>query len=275
MASASNYLQNNAKRTALLQGYLKIESIVLLVIALVMTVLCWLDLFVVPWMWPIWLIGGIVGATAVAMSNTRDKRKINKAREQIVEREINADDLHISELQAGVSRALYQHKSIQKMITARTEDFGRLSSHMDEWLRRVHQLAGGLDTVLRHPRVLEHFYTVMDTNEVKDANFDSIAGLDNATAVVTAQHGDHQRYDEGYNKLILARDAVAQARNGLNATIDHVVSVNEVLRHTRQHTLSEQHLDQMNTMLLGELDALTETQRVVNKLAAAYDIRLA
>jgi hypothetical protein len=273
-ANVGNRFEASARRAALFKGYTRPEAIIIVVLAVVMAAVCLADVLLPPWTWPIWIVLGALGATVIAFTSTRDVQQVNKIKEEIVSEEIDSNDLQISELQAGVARALYQHKSIHKMIAARSEDFASVSSNLDEWLNRVYRLASGLDTILRHPRVLEHFHTVMETNEVKNANFDSLAGLDNAAAVVTAGHAGEQAFDEDYNKLILARDAVAQSRNSLNATIDHVVSVNEVLRHTRQHTLGEQHISQMQVMLQGEIDTLAEAQRIVYKLGAAYDIDL-
>ncbi len=272
-STARPQFDQNANRNALIKGFLRIESLICLALGLVMMSLCLLDIFWLPETWWLWLVLGIAGACLIAYSNTRDKAVVRKIKEEIVSEEINSNDLQVSELQAGVSRASYQHKSIQKMIAARTEDFGALNGSLDEWLQKCYSVSRGLDTILRHPRVLEHFYSAMDMNEVKSANMDSIAAFNNAAAVAIGGQTD-RALDEDYNKLIYARDAVAQVREALNKTIDHVVSVSEVLRHTRAMTLGPEHIGQMNNMLLSELEMLGETQRVVYKLGAAYEVPL-
>jgi hypothetical protein len=272
-SSAHTQFQQNAMRNALIKGFMRIESIICLAIGIGIAILCLLDIFWLPEMWWLWLLFGFAGAGIIAFANTRDKKAVHKIKEDIVSDEINSNDLQVSELQAGVSRASYQHKSIQKMIAARTEDFGQMNASLDEWLQRCYGVSRGLDTILRHPRVLEHFYSVMDAGEVKSANLDSIAAFNNAAAIAIGGQTD-RALDEDYNKLIFARDAVAQVRESLNQTIDHVVSVSEVLRHTRAMTLGPEHITQMNAMLQSEIQMLGETQRVVYKLGGAYEVPL-
>lgn len=273
MASVSNNFQQSARRSALIQGFLRIETIIVLVISLIMATLCWLNVFWLPETWWLWLLMGGIGACAMAWTSTRDPKLVRNLANDIVHEEISADTVRIAELQAGVARALYQHRSILKLMAARTEDFGNLSASLDEWVTRVYTIARGMDTILQHPRVLEHFYSVMDHNHVKDANLDSITSFNNAAALVTANHVNEEA-DEDYNKLILARDVVAQSREAISQTIDHVVSINEVLRHTRAMTLTGEHVTQMMSMLSSELDTLAESQRAVAKLAAAYEVEL-
>lgn len=273
MATVSNNFQQSARRSALIQGFLRIETIIIMVISLIMAALCWLNLFWLPETWWLWLLLGGVGACAMAWTSTRDPKLVRNIANDIVHEEISAETVRIAELQAGVARALYQHRSILKLMAARTEDFGNLSNSLDEWVTRVYTIARGMDTILQHPRVLEHFYSVMDHNQVKDANLDSIASFNNAAALVTANHVNEE-VDEDYNKLILARDVVAQSREAISQTIDHVVSINEVLRHTRAMTLTHEHVTQMMSMLSSELDALAESQRAVAKLAMAYGVEL-
>jgi hypothetical protein len=271
-AGIGNSLEADARRGALMRGLTRPES---LIIAGVSVALAAVSFFVQPLrdIWWVWLVFGVLGSFAIAFSHARNKATVHKVKEAIVEETIDANELQVSELQAGVARAMYQHKTIQKMIAVRTEAFGQLPLSLDEWLGRVNKIARGLDTILRHPRVLEHFYSVMQTNEVKSANLDSIAAFQNAAGLVIAGHGD-QELDEEYNKLVFARDAVAQVRAGINTTIDHVVSIAEVLRHTRAMTLSTDHIQQMSGMLQSELDTLLDLQKLVYKLGSAYEVTL-
>jgi hypothetical protein len=271
-AGIGNSLETDAKRNALMRGLLRPEALIIFGIAILLAIVSFMTESLRS-VWWIWLIFGAVGSFVIAFTYSRDKTTIRKMKEEIVDESIDANELQVSELQAGVARAMYQHKTIQKMISVRTEQFGQLPKSIDEWLNRVNKVARGLDTIMRHPRVLEHFYSVMQTNEVKSANLDSIAAFQNAAGIVIAGHGD-QALDEDYNKLIFARDAVAQVRNGINTTIDHVVNVSEVLRHTRAMTLNAEHIQQMSGMVQDELDALSELQRTVYKFASTYDVEM-
>jgi hypothetical protein len=271
-AGIGNSLETDARRGALMRGLARPESLIIVGLSVALAIVT----FFVPALssyWWVWPVLGVVGAFAIAFSHAQNKATVHKVKQAIVDETIDANELQVSELQAGVARAVYQHKTIQKMIAVRTESFGQLPVSLDEWLSRVTKIARGLDTILRHPRVLEHFYSVMQANEVKSANLDSIAAFQNAAGLVIAGHGDHE-LDEDYNKLIFARDAVAQVRGGISTTIDHVVSVAEVLRHTRAMTLNTEHVGQMSAMLQNELDTLLELQKLVYKLGSAYEVPL-
>ena len=76
MASVSNNFQQSARRSALIQGFLRIETIIVLVISLIMATLCWLNVFWLPETWWLWLLMGGIGACAMAWTSTRDPKLV-------------------------------------------------------------------------------------------------------------------------------------------------------------------------------------------------------
>jgi hypothetical protein len=273
MATMSDKFDARTTRGPILRGLLRIETVVILLISAVMTVLCLLNLFWLPETWWLWLVLGLLGAVAMTWTASRDATPLTKSKAAALSLDdIDANSLRITELQAGVARALYQHRAITKLIASRTEDFAALQSGLSDWLFRVYMVADGLDKILQHPLVLEHFYSAMDVNEVKSAHMDSMAAFSSAASIVTANTMPEE-VDEDYAKLILARDTVAQTRDSLGQTIDNIVSMNEVLRHARSLAMQPEHINRMHTMLLGEIETLGDAQRAVLKLGAAYGIR--
>ena len=262
-----------ARRTAFLRGLMRLESLTITGMALVMFALCAFRLFWFPSTWWLWLSLGVAGPMLLAWTNTRDMRSIRPMINTLLNEKCDARVIDIIELQGPVTRALHQHRTIQKLISKRVENLAALSASMDEWTTRIYQIAKNLNFVLHDPTLLEH------VRSSQPAMIDATPR--NVVEALTQPAGRETSIetrladDTRQTSLVTARDTVTATLNGLSTTIDSIVTITEVLRHARLLAMDRVHIAQIESMLMRELDVIGDVERDVARLADAYDITLA
>ncbi len=265
-------INHDARRTAFLRGLMRLESLIIAGAALVMFALCVYKLFWFPNTWWLWLILGAAGPLALAWTAMRDTRAVRSMINTLLNEKCDARAIGTMELQAPVTRALHQHRTIQKLLAQRKENIDVVSASLDEWTTRVYHIASSLDTVLHDPTLQAH---VRGTRQERPgATQRSLvealtAAADEQTALETQPADAAQQ-----RNLILARDTVTAALNGLSATIDSIVNITEVLRHARLLAMDRVHIAQLESLLKRELDVISDVERAVAGLAAAFQVAL-
>ena len=261
-----------ARRTAFLRGLIRLESLTITGLALIMFALCAFRLFWFPTTWWIWLLLGAIGPLLLAWTNTRDMRSIRPMINTLLNEKCDARVIDIIELQGPVTRALHQHRTIQKLIAKRVENMAALSTAMDEWTTRIFHVANNLNIVLHDPTLLEQ------VRSTQPAMIDATPR--NVVEALTQPAGKETSVetrladDTRQSNLVTARDTVTGTLNVLSATIDSIVIITEVLRHARLLAMDRVRIAQIETLLLRELDVIGDVERDVARLADAYDIAL-
>lgn len=264
MSPRAQELHRSARQQAMVKGLMSKETITVVIISAILVVLCTLNLFWFPQAWWLWVILGCAGAIALAFSAASDKSLVRRFVSEGLDKKIDATKVRIPELQANVARAMFQHRSISKLIHERPENLGTVIESLDEWALMIYDVARGLDDVLNDPRVVQQYQQVLGVADPAEAMRDPMSAVVNAGALVVRHNPAHQ--------LVLARDVVTQVRAEMNMALERIVNINTALRKARALKLESEHVQQIESALQLQLVVLGEAQDAVYQLGYAYEL---
>jgi hypothetical protein len=265
MLSNAREIHRRARQNALLHGLLRTETLVVLFIALFLVVLTLFNWLWFPDMWWVWLVLGFGGATLLALSTASDKLLIRSFVREKLDAHIKTSQIHVPELQAGVAKAMYQHRALSKMLLERSENLDKVMELLDDWVLLVYDIAQGLENVLKDPKLIRQTQEALGELESTELIQDPVNAVVTAADRVAPVNRSHQ--------LVLTRDVIMRARNDLGSALDQAITVNTALRRARGMRMDTTHITQIEAVLELQLMALTEAQDAVQHLMYTYKTR--
>ncbi len=209
---------------------------------------------------------GVLGAGVIVMAGANDRFVIRRYVTSKLEKRVDMTRVHIPELQANVGRAMFQHRTIAKLLNERGENVDHIMERLDEWVLLIFEVAHGLDTVLAEPKLVRQYQQVLGDARAQELLHDPISAVANAGAIMAKEDPRHQ--------LVLAREVALRVRKELTVSLDHIVAVNTALRKARTIQMEREHIDQLQSAMDLQLIALNEAQDAVYQLGFAYELAL-
>jgi hypothetical protein len=262
MAVNVQHLYQSARKKALKLGLMRQETLLILALALVLATLSIFNLIWNPPMWWAWILLGLGGAALLVWSTLGDKSLLRGLVNKQIHEHADASSLRVPELQAGMVKALYQHRSISKMLLERKENLDMVMKSMDEWVLLVHDIVKSLDNILNNPKLISQSQQVLGEAEPTELMKDPITAVLNAAALVSHENSSHQ--------LVLARDVIVKARNELSIALDQAITINAALRRAQSLKMDAAHVVQIESVLDVQLSVLSEAQDAVQHLSYTY-----
>ncbi len=183
MATVIDIMQR-ARRELLHYAIFRIESALIAAIAIIMTGLSLLDIFLPRGWWWVWLVFGIAGVLVIMASTVRDQKALSRIAARLFYNAFNFKTLKLPELQHKAATALEFHKSIfDEVLNRKSNDMPQIVSDLDEWVARFFRVAQGLDTVIGSPGIV--FANIAGQNPA-DANLNMRAQPDTVQAFMDA-----------------------------------------------------------------------------------------
>ncbi len=143
------------RRETLQYAFWRIESAVVIAIAIVMTGLSLLNIFFLPAMWWMWLLFGIIGEAALIYTGMQDKKLMAKLASKLFYERLSPNQMQTPQLKQAMIAALDFHRSVFGMVSGgQVTTIGEIAIDMDQWVVHVFRIIGHLDQVITTPTVL-------------------------------------------------------------------------------------------------------------------------
>ena len=260
MTTVSNIMQN-ARRELFHYAMFRLESAVIAAIAIVMTGLSLLDIFLPRDLWWVWLTFGIAGVLALVASTVRDPKALSRIAARLFYETFNFKTLKLPELQHKAATALEFHKSIfDEILSRKSNDMPQIVGDMDEWVANFFRVARGLDTVIASPGIV--FANIAGKN-FADNNPNSRTQPDTVQAfldamMISAQQAATQT--EGLQRLSAVGNTMLAANAQLDQSINNVGRIRFHLTQAAPNPqFDREFAEQAHTMMGDQLYRLDQT----------------
>lgn len=257
-----NEIMRRAQRKVWEHALLRPEVGVILAISIIMTGLSLLKIFWFPDLWWVWVVFGVLGASALVLISLRDQKFKQKITVELFYDQFNTTKLRTEELKKLVTEALQYHHAIHREISKLNAPLGMVLVDMDEWVTNVYNVAKNLDAFVKDPKVLDYLKRLMELRDAKPASTDTV----DAAALLNLDDSMPLMNDYQLEMFKEMKATVIGTTEQLTETLAVVKTLHERVGSLYNFGVDSEFARSLRTSLTEQLEKLDKAYRSVDRL---------